>query len=363
MREKIEKAKAKLMLEHPYFGSIASALEISQSDDIEAFVSDGNSFRYNNEYLKTLTLEEIEFTLANSAMHYALSHKSRINQREDWLWQLATDYSINSMLVKNNMFAPDKINLDSRFDTLYAEEIYAILESEIDEKEYKEQQEKFLQTKKEQVNKSELESIDKEFLNQINKKMKEQGELPKDLKRLFPELYLDSIDWKSELHRYLNTHAKEDYQFFPPNKKYIHQGFALPTLKSELLKVVVAIDTSGSIDSDLLAIFFAHFQSIMESFNSYEIDLIECDAKIQDHRVYYPGDLIEYKATGGGGTDFRVLFEYVEENIPDCKILIYFTDGYGTFPQLEPLYDTLWVMPQKIEVAFGEVLEISSDIS
>lgn len=358
MKDKIEKAKAKLMLEHPYFGSITSALKIKTDDDIEAFTSDGNSFSYNDEYLDKLTLQEVEFALANSAMHYALSHKNRMNQREDWLWQLATDYTINSMLVKNNMFPPDRINLDKRFDGMYAEEIYAILESEIDEKEYTEQEERFQQAKKERVNQSELESIDEEFLSQINKKMKEQGELPKDLKRLFPELYLDSIDWRAELHRYLNIHAKEDYQFFPPNKKYIHQGFALPTLKSELLKIVVAIDTSSSIDSKLLAIFFAHFQSIIESFKSYEIDLIECDAKIQEHRVFYPGDMIEYTASGGGGTDFRPLFEYVETNIPDCQIIIYFTDGFGIFPQLEPSYDTLWVMPQKIDVPFGEVLEL-----
>ncbi len=359
MREILEKAKAKLMLEHPYFGSIASVLEIKSNDDIESFSSDGEHFEYNDEYLTTLTLQEVEFALANSAMHYALSHKNRINKREDWLWQLATDYSINSMLVKNDMFPPERINLDTRFDGLYAEEIYAILESEIDEKEYTQQEEKFQQSKKEQISQDDKESIDEEFLNQLNQKIKDQGELPKDFKRFFPELFADTIDWRAELHRYLNVHAKEDYQFFPPNKKYIHQGFALPSLKSELLKIVVAIDTSGSIDTDLLAIFFSHFQSIMESFKSYEINLIECDAKIQEHRVFYPGDLIEYKAVGGGGTDFRPLFEYVDREIPDAKIVIYFTDGFGTFPQFRPLHDTLWVMPQEIEVPFGEVLELS----
>ncbi len=360
MKDKLESAKAKLMLEHPYFGSIASALEIKTNDDIESFSSDGKVFQYNDDYLEKLSVKEIEFALANSAMHYALSHKNRINQRNDWLWQLATDYSINSMLVKNDMFAPERINYQSRFDDMYAEEIYAILESEIDEKEYTEQEEKFQQSKKEQVNQDEKESIDEEFLNQINQKMKDQGELPKDFKRHFPELFVDDIDWRDELHRYLNIHAKEDYQFFPPNKKYIHQGFALPSLKSELLKIVVAIDTSGSIDTDLLATFFSHFQSIIENFKSYEIDLIECDAKIQEHRVFYPGDVIEYKAVGGGGTDFRPLFEYVDREIPDAKIVIYFTDGYGTFPSFRPIHDTLWVMPNEIEVPFGEVLQIIS---
>ncbi len=357
IEDKLNKAKAKLMLKHPYFGSIASTLQIKTNDDIESFMSDGNSFEYNDEYLVELSVDEIEFALANSAMHHALKHKNRINQREDWLWQLATDYAINDMLVKNSLYAPDKINLDKRFDGMYAEEIYAILENEIDDKEYTEQEQK--RVEKEKISPSELEGEEDEILKQINQKMKDQGELPKDLKRFFPELLADTIDWRVELHRYLNVHAKEDYRFFPPNKKYIHQGIALPSLNSELLKIVVAIDTSGSIDTDLLALFFAHFQSIMESFNSYEIDLIECDAKIQEHRIFYPGDVIEYRAVGGGGTDFRPVFEYVENYIFDAQIVIYFTDGFGTFPDTLPSHDTLWIMPQKVDVPFGEVLEIS----
>ncbi len=355
VKERLNQAKTKLMLEHPYFGQIASLLKFSSNSDIESFTSDGDSFEYNDEYLSKLNEKELEFTLANSAMHYALSHKNRINQREDWLWQKATDYAINSMLVKNDMFAPQKINLNKRFDGMYAEEIYAILESEVDEKEYEEQQKREKKLKQ-KANLSEKENIDEDFLNQVNQKIKAQGELPKDFKRLFPELFIDTIDWRSMLHRYLNLHAKEDYQFFPPNKKYIHQGFALPSLKSELLKIVIAIDSSGSIDTDLLATFFGHFQSIIESFKSYEIDLIECDAKIQNHKVFYPGDMIEYKTVGGGGTDFRPVFEYVQEHIHDAKIVIYFTDGLGSFPKNAPYIDTLWVMREKREVPFGEVL-------
>ncbi len=358
LSEKLDKAKTKLMLEHPYFGQIASSLKFSSNSDIESFTSDGDSFEYNDEYLSKLNEKELEFTLANSAMHYALSHKNRINQREDWLWQLATDYAINSMLVKNDMFAPQRINLNKRFDDMYAEEIYAILESEIDEKEY-EEREQMQKKEKEKVTPSDTQSIDEDFLNQVNQKTKDQGELPKDFKRLFPELFIDAIDWRSELHRYLNLHAKEDYQFFPPNKKYIHQGFALPSLKSELLKIVVAIDSSGSIDTELLAKFFGHFQSIMESFKSYEIDLIECDAKIQNHKVFYPGDAIEYKAVGGGGTDFRPVFEYVKKEIYDARIVIYFTDGIGSFPEDIPDIDVLWVMPEEINVPFGEKLIIA----
>jgi len=156
----------------------------------------------------------------------------------------------------------------------------------------------------------------------------------------------------------VHRHAKEDYRFFPPNKRYIHQGFALPSLQSELLKIVVAIDTSGSIDEVLLAQFFAEFEAIMQSFSNYEIDLIACDSKIQYHQKFYPGDILEYKTKGGGGTDFRPVFHFIEEHIDNPTLLLYFTDAQGRFPEFEPGFDTLWVLPDEEEVPFGEKLII-----
>ncbi len=348
---KLQKAKAKLMLEHPYFGSIASALAFTPNDDIEAFESNGTTFAYNDEFLESCTVEEIEFALANAAMHYALEHQNRTGRREGWLWQLATDYAINSMLIKNNLHPPDRINYQSRFDGMYAEEIYAVLESEIDEKEYIEEKprnEKIVQD----------DEGDAEFLEQLLQKAIAQDELPKDLERFFPQIAESRIDWRSALYQYVQRHAKEDYRFFPPNKRYIHQGFALPSLHSELLKIVVAIDTSGSIDETLLAQFFAEFEAIMQSFSSYEIELIACDSKIQYRQTFYPGDLLEYRTKGGGGTDFRPVFHYVETQIDNPALLLYFTDAQGRFPEIEPGFDTLWVLPEAAEVPFGETLII-----
>jgi predicted metal-dependent peptidase len=351
IEEKLQKAKAKLMLEHPYFGSIASALEFIPSDDIESFESNGTKFTYNDDFLKQCSVEETEFALANAAMHYALEHQNRAGRREGWLWQLATDYAINVMLIKNNLYPPDHINYQPRFEGMYAEEIYAILESEIDEKEYVEEKQKSEKIKH-------TESEDAEFLEQLLQKAIAQDELPKDLDRFFPQIKESKIDWRSALYQYVHRHAKEDYRFFPPNKRYIHQGFALPSLQSELLKIVVAIDTSGSIAEDLLAQFFAEFEAIMQSFSNYEIDLITCDSKIQYHQTFYPGDLLLYQTKGGGGTDFRPVFEFIAQQIDHPALLLYFTDAQGRFPEFEPTFDTLWIVPQEEEVPFGEVLII-----
>ena len=66
--------------------------------------------------------------------------------------------------------------------------------------------------------------------------------------------------------------------------------------------------------------------------------------------------MLHHFINGGGGTDFRPVFEYVENYIFDSQIIIYFTDGFATFLDNVPLYDALWIMPQKVDVPFGEVL-------
>ena len=56
------------------------------------------------------------------------------------------------------------------------------------------------------------------------------------------------------------------------------------------------------------------------------------------------------------GTDFRPVFEYIEQQISYPTLLLYFTDGFGMFPEEEASYDVMWVVPEKVEVPFGEVM-------
>ncbi len=361
--EKIEKAKAKLMIEYPYFGSLASVLRFKINEDIDSFLTDGDEYQYNDDYLKELSVDEVAFTLANAAMHKILSHGERKSERENWLWQLASDYAVNAVLVQNGFVLPDRANYDSRFDGMYAEEIYATLKSEILNEEYnddenndtgynetskkkrEERYDKNLQNRDENLPQNpieaEFEGDFEEILKSIHQKMKNQGEIPKGLERIVPEFFENSIDWRSELYRFINTHAKSDFSLYPPNSKYLYMGYALPSQRSELLKIAIAIDTSGSIDKKLLGRFFNELQNILKSFPNYEIDLIEADMKIHSHKVYLPGDFIEYKVTGGGGTDFRPVFEYVEKNLYDISLILYFTDGMGIYPDKEPFFDVV----------------------
>lgn len=394
-QEKITKAKARLMLEHPYFGTIASALSLEKNNEILTFLSDGKKMAYNSEYLERLSLEEVEFVLANGAMHTVLQHQDRVAERTKWLWQTATDYVVNAMLVKNGMQLPLYANYEEKFVGMYAEEVYQHLRDEMldnsdhsmeqeeeqvvdsDEvgvenlhaqkedipddnaKESKDQQD---DTRQEQSlgtsNDEDLSQEVKEQIEQIFQKLKRQDRLPEALEFVVPAYFSHRIDWREYLYSAIALHAKTSYSFSPPNKKYLYRGICLPSLGSDLLRVVVAIDTSGSIDDALLTVFLGEIDSMMQQYPHYEIDIITADAKVQSHKTFLPGEPLSYTLSGGGGTDFRPVFSFVERHIDYPSLLLYFTDGEGTFPSDAPLYDLLWIMPKEKEVPFGEVLQI-----
>ena len=360
--EKIAQAKSKLMLEHPYIGSVATALKLeNNAQKALTFFSDGISLYYNGEYFDTASVEEITFALANGAMHSLFKHDKRLDKKVTHVWQAATDLVVNHILVQNGFTLPPYAYFDERFKAMYAEEIYDILKDEMNMSPDPNDEEAEEASQQTQENKVETytdktQATLEEYFEQIFQKYKHQGELPKDLQFLVPEYFSNTLDWKDLLHQYIAVYAKSTYSFMPPHMKYLYRGIYLPSLSSNLLRIVIAVDTSGSIDETLLATFLAEVHSIMQIYTNYEIELITADAKIQSHKTFFPGEMLDYTLSGGGGTDFRPVFHYIDENLNYPTLLLYFTDGEGTFPLHLPHYDVLWVMPKHNDVPFGEVL-------
>ena len=120
---------------------------------------------------------------------------------------------------------------------------------------------------------------------------------------------------------------------------------------------VIALDTSGSCSGELIRNFVTRTYDILRESEGFgdkvNIHLIQCDNKIQaDLKIENVQDLEKYcqqfQAFGFGGTDFRPVFEYVNElcdqgEFENLRGLIYFTDGLGTFPTTPPAYETAFV--------------------
>ena len=120
---------------------------------------------------------------------------------------------------------------------------------------------------------------------------------------------------------------------------------------------VIVIDTSASCSGDLVKGFLAETYSILSEnesfFRKINLHLIQCDSKVQEDTIITCKEEFEkymdnFEVKGGGGTDFVPAFDYVNELCEDKKIaelkgLIYFTDGYGTYPKKMPKYETAFV--------------------
>ena len=129
-------------------------------------------------------------------------------------------------------------------------------------------------------------------------------------------------------------------------------------------KVVVAIDTSGSIFGDPVALeeFQAQIKKIQEVYKS-EFTVVECDADIQAVYKLKQHTKLSGKYKGGGGTDFRPVFNLCNKKLKP-GVLVFLTDGYGSFPEKRSMkYPTIWctIAKNKGDFPFGEVILIEPD--
>ena len=372
------KAKSLLTVKYPYFGMLASRLNFEPSEGVSGYASNGKRFIYNIEFLDRRSVEEVMFILTNAVMHHVLSHQQRKLNRKGKLWQLATDYAINTLLSKSGLAIPAGANYNKEYEGMYAEEIYDALKDEyfgdggdaFGESGDKPPQEPMMEQEGDDSQSfgnidgiaDELDTGDElqwQYAASIAQEVAQRkGAMPLGLERLGKKVKPADVDWKFELYNAVNRHMRNNYAFMPPNKKHIHRGIALPSLTSDTLSLCVAIDTSGSIDDQLLGAFMEEFKTIMQNFPSVKIELIIADAKVHAHHTFQGGERMDFALKGGGGTDYRPTFDYVEANLPMTTMLLYFTDGEGSFPRIPPNYEVLWALSRKAKVPFGRGLVI-----
>ena len=120
---------------------------------------------------------------------------------------------------------------------------------------------------------------------------------------------------------------------------------------------VIAVDTSASCKGELVTAFLTRTCEILQNTAQFghdvNIHVIQCDARVQEDRLITSLDQLEgitqnLQVKGLGGTDFRPVFQHVDELVErgefeNLRGLIYFTDGKGTYPERVPSYDTAFV--------------------
>ena len=185
--------------------------------------------------------------------------------------------------------------------------------------------------------------------NQINSQIKTaaeqtikmRGTIPAEMQAIVDELFKPKprvFDWKAYFRRMLGsiydinikkTRRKESIRF-PGAAGIKHK---------KKVSILVAVDTSGSVNDEELKDFFSEITYIYKA--GARITILECDAAISANYEYtgkWTG-----KVHSRGGTDFQPVIDYYRKNMKDYAALVYFTDGICSIPNNVPR-DTIWVI-------------------
>jgi predicted metal-dependent peptidase len=181
---------------------------------------------------------------------------------------------------------------------------------------------------------------------QIYQRMK--GDLPAGIEKRVAVVLKPELNWRELLAQFVTSCYGGSRRWLPPARRHVWKGLYLQSQRSERLRAVVAIDTSGSTQGDL-AKFFTELTSLLGTFGSYELTVIQCDAEVGKVETFDDSNPLapdhEWETTGGGGTDFRPVFDYVENHPElDPNLLVFFTDGYGNCPDRPPHYPVMWLL-------------------
>lgn len=398
----ITTAKKKLILDHPFFATIALQMEYVEDKSVDTISISRKNIKYNPDFISGLPLDECVGIIAHEVLHYSLLHHVRALGKNLDSWNKACDYAVNPILRKSGFKLPDDHLYDYQFENMDAENIYKAIhkdqkddenddsnesdsggetgdESDGGQPENGEQDEnsdsgngsgqdgKYDENNPQNWGK--VEAVDADEVSEAEGEAKQQsaeamnvakmaGDIPGNLEEIISDLIEPKKDWKELLQKFVAEVAKNDYNWSMPSKRYMPSGLYLPHLKSiEVGKVVFAIDTSGSVNRELLAEFASELKEAASIFD-FPITVIHCDQKIQ--KVEELDEDTDLTPIGRGGTEFQPVFDYVDENLPETKAIVYFTDGGTWSPPKEPECEVLWIIYENpnYKPEFGEVIQI-----
>jgi len=141
--KKLATARTKLILEKPFLGALVLRLPMVRAKDdwCDATFSNGKKLYYNEHYIDALSPDQTQFVLAHEALHCALSHFARRQNRVQHRWDIACDFAINPMLINDGMTPPVDANYLREYDGMTAEEIYPLLQDNDNDQERELEQE------------------------------------------------------------------------------------------------------------------------------------------------------------------------------------------------------------------------------
>lgn len=370
-------------------------LEYKEAGPTGGIATDGRSVYYDSRFVLKEYQQDtklINRILLHLLLHCIFYHSFQYDKVDRDLWDMAADMAVENAIIEMNLpFVSVKTDPEAErklriwkedVGALTADKIYRYMRNNPVSSREKEEirrlfyrdshhmwmpREELLVTQKQWQKISERVKAD---LKSFTKSRSNTESLEKNL----TEATRDRYDYSEILRKF--TVMGEDISVNEDEFDYIYYTYGLecygnmpliePLEYRETKKVkefVIAIDTSASCRGEIVKAFLQKTYSILKGtenfFTKINVHIIQCDNEVQqDTKITSDEDFDTFmkygKLRGFGGTDFRPVFEYVNQlkergEFENLKGVIYFTDGYGIYPEQMPPYDVIFAFLEEDE--------------
>jgi len=352
--QQLTRARTSLVLDQPFLGMLALRLAMVEDPSIKSAAVDGRSLFYNPDFIARLSPAKTITLVAHEVGHCMFDHIGRRGDRNHRKYNQAGDYVINATLKDAGFEEIDDWLFNPAFAGMSSDHIYALLPDN------EEGNDPLDDCRDGDAESAESDAIEWKIATiQAAEAAKAMGKLPASMQRFVEELTAAKVDWRAILRRFVTETSKDDYSWQRPNRRFLNQGFYLPTLYSESMgEIIIAIDTSGSIDQTTLNAFGSEVKAIVQSSRPAKTTVIYCDSAVNHVDEFGPNDDLVFKMHGGGGTSFIPPFLHVAEKGIQPVCMCYLTDMYGAFPQGPPDFPVLWCATTDIIAPWGETVRL-----
>ena len=364
---RLKKANLALM-RHPETAMFSGIIMMGTSDvvdDCPTAYTDGVNKKYGRKFLSTLDDSEIRALVLHENLHVALKHVGRFGNKmkeNAQLMNASADYVVNDVIVsledKTLCKLPQGGLINEKYHNWSVNDVYKDLKKEqeeggepdtdtLDEHGFGEGEGQQLTPEQE-----------RELSTKIDQALREGGIMasrlgnPKTPKAIV-DMLVPMIDWKDVLRDFVTNAVRgaDEYSWRRYNKRLLANDMYLPSTVSESIgELVVAIDLSGSIGSEL-GFFVSELKSVCEMCNPEVVKVLWWDTAVSGIQTFtdidYAGLETMLKPTGGGGTDPSCIPEYLSDNNINAEAIVVFTDGWFSTPKWDIATPTLWVTTER----------------
>jgi len=337
------------------FAGVLSVGAVKFTEDLPTAATNGRDVMYNPKFVDTLTDKQLTFVVLHEALHKVFQHMTlwrKLWKESPILANMAADYVVNWTIKEadpNGVVTdmPSMCLFDAKYANMTTKQVYDLLKQDAEngtgvfgkgesgDGDGDAGHDHHDWEGAEELTAEEVKEVEKQIDQALRQGEIIRGKMAGNQNRTIDGLLEPKVDWREQLREFVNATCKnkDKTSWKRPSRRFIGQDIYMPSMIGETVgKLVIGIDTSGSIGSNELREFLSEVVGICDDVSPESVELIYWDYDVAAHETYNIGDyqgLAETtKPAGGGGTRVGSLNEYLKNKRITPEAIIVLTDGY-----------------------------------